>query len=78
MEGDISKIDSLLTMSLPLPFINILQYSVGVSFAMGLHKPLLNPVNNMIFKHLFNNLVEKIGQQHFVDVSSGEMCGKRL
>ena len=78
MEGDISKIDSLLTMSLPLPFINILQYSVGVSFAMGLHKPPLNPVDNMIFKRPFNNLVEKIGEQHFVDVSSGEMCGKQL
>lgn len=58
--------------------VNIFQYSVGFSLAMGLNKPLLDPLHNVVLEGAFDNLVEEVGGNHFVDISAREMSGKRL
>ena len=53
--------------------IDVLKNFVGLSFAVGLDKPLLHPRNDMVLESPLNDLVEKVGRDHFIYVSSREM-----
>lgn len=61
-----------------LPIIDVFEDPVGSCLTVGLDKPLLDPLDDVVFERPFDNLMEEVWGDHFVDVSSGEMGSKRL
>jgi len=57
----------------PLPIINVLENLVGLSFTIGLEKPLLHPHNDMVFESPLNDLMKEVRCDHFIYISSREM-----
>lgn len=45
---------------------------------MKADKPLLHPCDNMVFESPLDDLMEKVGRDHFVYVSFREMCRECL
>jgi hypothetical protein len=61
-----------------LPQVNVVKDLVGTSLAMLEQNIFTDPCHQMVFPATFDDLVENVRRQHFVDVSTGEVICERL
>jgi hypothetical protein len=58
--------------------IYVIQYLICAGFAMFSDKVLPNPCNKVVFEGAFDQLMENIGGQEFMNVCSWELMGEWL
>jgi hypothetical protein len=61
-----------------LPTINVIKDLICASLAMHRYKILCNPINEVILEDAFNQLVQQIRCDKFVDVGSREIIREWL
>jgi hypothetical protein len=61
-----------------IPVIYVVQNAIGLGSTMSKNKKLFHPGNEVIFEGSFDDLVEKIGCDKLMDVSTRKIVGKGL
>ena len=61
-----------------LPVINVGNDFPGMLLSMLEFQIFVNPGDEVVFEHAFNQLMKKIRGDKFMDVSTGEVQGERL